>query len=138
MIFGCKGREARGAALDPCLAPGPRSRHSVRSSIIETVRLCCRSWCPSHIIPLSPLRYVLFFSLCGRARQLTVESTKLKAVEDVPLLPLAGSFFEGKDFPTGDAAKMVKLSGPRCRRGTRRHPRVGLGPSSCTFCRLGA
>ena len=57
------------------------------------------------------------FCLCGRARQLTVESTKLKAVEDVPLLPLVGSFFEGKDFPTGDAAKMVKNSGQRCRRG---------------------
>eukprot|EP00904_Undaria_pinnatifida_P004383 jgi/Undpi1/13946/HiC_scaffold_9.g03597.m1 len=39
--------------------------------------------------------------------ELTVESTKLKAVEDVPLLPLAGPFFEGKNFPTGDAAKMV-------------------------------
>lgn len=64
-IFGRKDHEARGAALDPCLAPGPRSRHSVRSSTVETVRLCCRSWCPSHIPPLSSLGYVLFFAFAG-------------------------------------------------------------------------
>ncbi|CAM9789969.1 unnamed protein product, partial [Pylaiella littoralis] len=39
--------------------------------------------------------------------ELVVESTKLKAVEDVPLLPLAGQLFEGMEFPTGDVAKKV-------------------------------
>ena len=39
--------------------------------------------------------------------QLVVESTKLKAVEDVPLLPLAGQLFEGMEFPTGEVAKKV-------------------------------
>ncbi|CAM9109116.1 unnamed protein product [Sphacelaria rigidula] len=39
--------------------------------------------------------------------ELKVESTQLKAVEDVPLLPLAGSFFEGKEFPTGQVAKTI-------------------------------
>lgn len=58
-----------------------------------------------------------FFFLCclcdpsllvRRARtQLVVESTKLKAVEDVPLLPLAGPLFEGMEFPTGEVAKKV-------------------------------
>lgn len=40
--------------------------------------------------------------------QLVVESTKLKAVEDVPLLPLAGQLFEGMEFPTGEVAKKVR------------------------------
>lgn len=57
------------------------------------------------------VRFSLSLALPVRARQLTVESTKLKAVEDVPLLPLAGPFFEGKNFPTGDAAKMVNTNG---------------------------
>eukprot|EP00903_Cladosiphon_okamuranus_P007604 g7375.t1 len=39
--------------------------------------------------------------------ELVVESTKLKAVEDVPLLPLAGQLFEGREFPTGEVAKKV-------------------------------
>ncbi|CAM9457603.1 unnamed protein product [Ectocarpus fasciculatus] len=39
--------------------------------------------------------------------QLVVESTKLKAVEDVPLLPLAGPLFEGVEFPTGEVTKKV-------------------------------
>ncbi|CAN0194932.1 unnamed protein product [Ectocarpus sp. 6 AP-2014] len=39
--------------------------------------------------------------------QLVVESTKLKAVEDVPLLPLAGPLFEGMEFPTGEVTKKV-------------------------------
>lgn len=29
-------------------------------------------------------------------------------MEDVPLLPLAGSFFENKDFPTGEVAKKAR------------------------------
>lgn len=37
-----------------------------------------------------------------------VESTKLKAVEDVPLLPLAGQLFEGMEFPTGEVAKKAR------------------------------
>lgn len=41
--------------------------------------------------------------------QLTVQSTKLKAVQDVPLLPVAGQFFEGREFPTGDVTKAVRL-----------------------------
>lgn len=39
-----------------------------------------------------------------------MESTKLKAVEDVPLLPLAGPLFEGMEFPTGEVAKKVRHS----------------------------
>ncbi|CAM9907824.1 unnamed protein product [Hapterophycus canaliculatus] len=44
--------------------------------------------------------------------QLVVESTKLKAVKDVPLLPLAGPLFEGMEFPTGEVAKKVVGSVP--------------------------
>lgn len=42
------------------------------------------------------------------SKKLVVESTKLKAVEDVPLLPLAGPLFEGMEFPTGEVAKKVR------------------------------
>lgn len=46
-------------------------------------------------------------------QQLVVESTKLKGVEDVPLLPLAGTLFEGKEFPTGEVAKKVRKKEPK-------------------------
>ncbi|CAN0024573.1 unnamed protein product [Ascophyllum nodosum] len=44
--------------------------------------------------------------------ELVVESTKLKAVEDVPLLPVAGPFFEGREFPTAQVTKQVLGSVP--------------------------
>lgn len=39
--------------------------------------------------------------------ELVVESTKLRGIENVPLLPLAGAFFEGREFPTGRVATQV-------------------------------
>lgn len=91
-------------------------------------------WRPFHVLPLSSLGYVLFFFATFasplRVRQLTVESTKLKAVEDVRLLPLAGSFFEGKDFPTGDAAKMVSNHGAAVPAAVS-HDTLGLTLGAC-------
>ncbi|CAN0304719.1 unnamed protein product, partial [Discosporangium mesarthrocarpum] len=49
-------------------------------------------------------------TLTGEANsvlEIEVETTVLKAVEDVPLLPLAGKFFEGKSFPTADVVKKI-------------------------------
>lgn len=49
--------------------------------------------------------------------QLTVQATQLKAVRDVPLLPVAGKFFEGREFPTGDVTKMVRGCSERVQLG---------------------
>lgn len=61
------------------------------------------------VVPVGVVVVVVSVSLfLSWYTQLVVESTKLKAVEDVPLLPLVGPFFEDKVFPTGEVAKRVR------------------------------
>lgn len=62
-----------------------------------------------------------------------VESTKLKGVEDVPLLPLAGPFLEGKEFPTGEVAKKVRKKEPKKQlQLVKRHYDIKTNTNFCT------